>query len=260
MKWENIPKELKQLKQWVCTRNDSKIPMIATVNCAASSVNPNTWCNFDEATQSVSDGNYDNIGFVFNNNGIIGIDIDTGYEDGLLSPIACDIINRCKSYTEKSKSGRGFHIFIKGDIPFKGKNNLNGVEIYKQSRFFITTGDMLLYNEIVENQEAIDYIIKTYFPESRNSDATSVVTDRIYTPVWCKPQDGKIPLRPQYPKIPDGGRNISLASLAGALHSLGYTARQIYDELVYCNNVACEPMLHTNEIQTIVNSITRYKR
>ena len=106
----------------------------------------------------------------------IGIDIDDGYDEvGLISPLAADIIGKCKSYTEKSKSGRGFHILVKGDIPFKGKNNLAGVEIYKQSRFFIMTGDVLLYDKIVENQDAIDYIVQKYFPNTGSDKVSTTV-------------------------------------------------------------------------------------
>ena len=262
MNFDKIPQELKALPQWVCAYSNSKVPMIAHAHSPASSTNPKTWTIFQAALKSVEYGNYDNIGFVFNDNGIVGIDIDDGYdEDGFLSDIATDILSICKSYTEKSKSGRGFHILLKGDLPFKGKNNLKGVEIYKQSRYFIMTGDVLLYDKIVENQKAIDYIVEKYFPETRQKDTSSETYDnRIYNPIWEKPARGQIKLRPQYPRIPDGCRNICLTSLAGMLHNQGYTARQIYDELRYCNKVACEPSLHDGEIRTIVASVTRYER
>lgn len=260
-RYENIPAELTSLDQWVCTRNDSKVPMNALMNEAASSTNPDTWASFAEATESVDAGHYDHIGFVFNDNGIIGIDIDAGFdEEGFLSVLAADIIGKCKSYTEKSKSGRGFHILLKGTLPFKGKNNLRGVEIYKSARFFIMTGDTLLYDTIIENQEAIDYIVEKYFPETRAESNDKVLNSRIYTPIWELPQGTRIKLRPVYPRIPDGCRNICLTSLAGMLHNQGYTKQQIYDELVYANTVACDPVLPKSELQTIVNSVTRYRR
>lgn len=262
MNLKNIPKEISALPQWVCSRSDSKVPMQATVNSAASSTNPLTWSSFETAISSVADGKYDYIGFVFNDNGIVGVDIDSGFdEDGFISELAADIIGECKSYTEKSKSGRGFHILLKGTLPFKGKNNLNGVEIYKQARYFIMTGDTLLYDKIIENQEAIDYIVEKYFPEMRDGESNRAATNKIYTPVWEKPIDnGRIKLRPVYPLIPDGCRNICLTSLAGMLHNQGYSPQQIYDEISYCNTVACKPMLPERELETIVGSVTRYKR
>lgn len=260
MNLDNIPTPLKRLNQWVCTRGDSKVPLDAETTFPASSTNPLSWSSFRSAQQSVEQGVCDYVGFVFADNGIVGIDIDEGFdEDGFLSELAADIIGRCESYTEKSKSGRGFHILLYGDLPFKGKNNLKGVEIYKSSRYFIMTGDTLIYRDMVENQEAIDYIVEKYFPEVREGESNRGMSNRIYTPIWVK-TEGKIGLRPEYPPIPDGTRNTCLVSLAGQLHNLGYGGKEIYRELLYVNSVACKPPLDTNEIQCIVNSVTRYKR
>ena len=259
--YENIPEEMTRLSQWVCNRNGSKVPMKAFENEAASSTNPQTWSDFETALEAVKKGYYDYCGFVFADNGLVGIDIDVGYdEDGFISPLAADIIKRCASYTEKSKSGRGFHILLRGTLPFKGKNNLAGVEIYKSARYFIMTGDTLLYRTIEENQEAIDYIVEKYFPETRQDKQTHDFGGRIYSPIWELPENNRIKLRPVYPRIPDGSRNICLTSLAGMLHNQGYSKQQIYDELIYCNTVACDPPLDRSELQTICNSVTRYKR
>lgn len=259
MNIKNIPIELQNLNQWVCTKGDSKIPRVATKPFPASSTNPNTWSSFETAINAVANGTYDYLGFVFNDNGIVGIDIDDGYdEDGFLSDLAVDIIGRSKSYTEKSKSGRGFHILLKGALPFQGKNNLKGVEIYKSARYFIMTGETLLYTKIIENQEVIDYVIKEYFPEIRESE-NNFNGGTIYAPTWERSK-GKINLRPNYPPIPDGARNISLTSLAGQWHNIGYTKDAIYKELLHVNQVACKPPLDIGEIQCIVNSVTRYRR
>ena len=261
MNLKNIPQEIQSLDQWVGVGVDSKVPMRVDNLYPASSTNPETWCSFEKAKEAVECGEISYPGFVFNDNGIVGIDIDDGYDkDGFLSPLAAEIINKCKSYTEKSKSGRGVHILLKGNLPFKGKNNRNGVEIYKTARYFIMTGDRLLYDTIVENQEAIDYIVDKYFPEMRESENKGVAP-KIYTPIWDKPMiDGRVKLRPVYPLIPNGCRNICLTSLAGMMHNQGYSPHVIYDELTYCNTVACEPMLPDSEVITIVNSVTRYKR
>ncbi len=261
MNYKNIPGELTSLPQWVCARDNSKVPMKAYENEAASSVDPQSWSDFETALESVRIGLYDYCGFVFADNGFIGIDIDQGFdEDGFLTSLAADIIGKCGSYTEKSKSGRGFHIILRGDLPFKGKNNLAGVEIYKAARYFIMTGDTLLYTTIEENQAAIDYVVQTYFPEMRSDKKDGTVTSRIYSPIWEMPENNRIKLRPVYPRIPDGSRNICLTSLAGMLHNQGYSKQQIFDELVYANTVACDPPLFKNELQTICNSVTRYKR
>ena len=262
MRYDNIPQELRVLRQWVCANENSKVPMQATCDRPASSTNPATWASFEDALWAVEHGYYDYLGFVFNDNGIVGIDIDDGFDaDGTLSTLAFDIISKCYSYTEESKSGRGFHIFVKGDIPFKGRNNLSGVEMYKTGRFFIMTGNMVLpYTSVNENQKVLDYIVEKYFPETRERKTTTV-TPRIYNPEWDSPKGSKrVKIRPTYPVIPDGCRNICLTSLAGMMHSIGYTKGQIYRELQYANNTACRPPLLDGELRTICNSVTRYQR
>lgn len=228
MNLKNIPQEIMSLNQWVCSRSDSKLPMCAYNRSPASSTSSDTWSSFETAISAVADGKYDYVEFVFNDNGIVGVDIDLGYdEEGLISPLAADIIGNCKSYTEKSKSGHGFHILLRGDLSFTGRNNRKGVEIYRTARYFIMTGDTLLYDKIIDNQEAIDYIVEKYFPEMRESENTGV-TPKIYTPKWEKPMiDGRVKLRPVYPLIPNGCRNICLTSLAGMLHNQGYNPQAI---------------------------------
>ena len=259
--YEHIPQALKELDQWVCVHADSKVPMKSFEREAASSTDPDTWSPFATAVQAVADGHYDSIGFVFNDNGFVGVDVDIGYdEDGFLTPVAADILGKCQSYTERSRSGRGFHILLRGTLPFKGRNNLNGVEIYRSSRYFIMTGDAIVYHTLRENQEAIDYVVQKYFPEVKRDENSKSMGNRVYTPIWEKPVGSRIKLRPVYPRIPNGCRNICLTSLAGMLHNQGYSKAQIYDELIYCNTVACDTELPRNELQTIVNSVTRYKR
>ena len=126
--YERIPEELRSLKRWVCVWEDSKVPMKSWENEAASSTNPDTWSDFETALESYNKGFYDYCGFVFAGDGYVGIDIDAGVdEDGFMTPLAADIVSKCQSYTERSRSGRGFHILLRGDLPFKGKNNLAGV-------------------------------------------------------------------------------------------------------------------------------------
>ena len=260
--YDNIPHELRVLNQWVCAYKGSKVPMQATRPFPASSTNPATWSSFEEAVGAVLAGVYDYIGFVFNDNGIVGIDIDDGYSpEGIMTTLAYDILSNCYSYTETSKSGRGFHIFVRGDVPFKGKNNLAGVEVYKTARFFIMTGNMVGFKyEITDNQEALDYIVSKYFPETRESKKTTV-TPRIYNPEWeCPKGHKRVRVKPNYPVIPDGCRNICLTSWAGMMHSIGYTKGQIYRELQYANSTACKPPLDDGELISICNSVTRYRR
>jgi len=117
-RYENIPEELKQLPQWVCHRN--KIPFNPITGAPAKAGHQDTWASFDDAVNAPD--NYDGIGFEFNNNGIVGIDLDKVIaEDGNLSAEAAEIVAMLDSYTEYSPSGKGLHVFVKGDISVDGR-------------------------------------------------------------------------------------------------------------------------------------------
>lgn len=258
--YDNIPLELQRQKRWVNVWDNSKIPMQVAQRKAASAADPATWGEFETAVSNVERSVYDGVGFVFADDGLIGIDIDAGFSDGFVSQLAADVIGRCESYTEKSRSGRGFHILLRGDLPFHGRNNRKGMEIYKSRRYFIMTGNVFLgRSEIIDNQEAIDYIVATYFPDALK-EGNSSVSQRIYTPIYRKPEGGKVTLKPEYPEITPGSRNLSLTSLAGQLHNQGYSKAEIYKELLYANSVACKPPLDRSEVESIVESVTRYRR
>ena len=260
MNYDKIPDEIKAIPRWVCIWKNSKLPMQAKVRKAASSINPETWSTYEDAKAAVDNGTYDNIGFVFAGDGLVGVDIDCGFDDeNFLSEISISCMRACRSYAEISRSGRGIHILVRGDLPFDGKNNRAGVEIYKTGRYFIVTGDKLYFDRIIENQAGIDFIVETYFAEMlKESDGT--INPRIYSPVYQKPENGRISLTPTYPPVQSGSRNISMTSLAGQLHQQGYDKERIYREVCRANQAACKPPLPEREIQTIVNSVTRYRR
>ena len=260
--YARIPAELQRLDQWVCTWEGSKIPMRAYERAGASSVNPETWSGFDSAVAAVEAGIYGHIGFVMHNNGIVGIDIDCGFDDGLLTPLCADIIGRCRSYTEKSKSGRGVHIFVKGMLPFPGKNNQQGVEIYQDRRYFICTGKVMLFDSIIENQDAIDYVVAKYFTEGprMKQEGPKSQQTKIYTPEHVKPHRGAFSLAPAYPEIRKGNRNLSMLSIAGQLWRQGYSLGDLYREMCRINQTACKPPLTDREVQSICKSISKYER
>ncbi len=260
--YDNIPEELTSLKQWVCAWKTSKVPMQADKYKASSCSNESLWFSFEDARESVRLGNYEDIGFVFNDNGIVGIDIDVGFDEyHLLSDVAYDIITTCKSYTEFSRSGRGMHIYLKGNLPFKGKNNGLGLEIYKDDRYFIVTGNKLIYPTIIENQQAIDYVVDKYFKDvPKEQTKIESFSSKIYTPTYELNKSNKLKLNPTYPKMLEGSRHISMVSLAGQLHNSGATAQYIFKELCRVNEIACVPPLPIKELESITQSILKYER
>lgn len=102
----------------VCYRN--KVPFNPATGKAAKAGQVDTWVRFEDAVNA--SGNYDGIGFEFNNNGIVGIDLDKVIgEDGTLSTKAAEIVSMLDSCIEYSPSGKGLHIFVKMNIPVDGR-------------------------------------------------------------------------------------------------------------------------------------------
>ena len=247
--------DLRIMKRWVCADKGSKAPLKPLEDAPALLNDPDTWTDYNTAKNAVESGLHDYVGFVFYDDGIVGVDIDDGFdEDGFLTVKAAEIIGWCHSYTELSRSGRGFHILLKGDLPFKGKNNRDGVEIYKTGRYFILTENTLIYTYVVSNQEAINKICTKYFPKKESEEKS----ERLYDPVW-ELNGRKVPTRPKYPAVPQGCRNVSMLSVAGGLKAAGYDPFQILQEVLHANRVACKPPLSDRECESIVESVLRYE-
>lgn len=172
-KTDNIPKELKKLKQWCVFKiepprkegqHKGKIPINPITGKGASSTDSSTWTDFKTAVNKSK--NYDGLGFFFNNN-YIGVDIDDIPEEiKKFSQAPTDpnnLINWLNgltnhSYLEVSQSGKGIHAIVKGKYKLD-KNRRDNFEIYNNGRFFALTGNIL--NE----QKNIKTISKKKFEE-----------------------------------------------------------------------------------------------
>lgn len=157
---ENIPIELRQLKQWVNADmslkengEPKKTPLTPATGSYASVDNPETWGTFNEAVATGKP-----VGFVLTKDDpYCIIDLD----DKITNPASTEekerfsiIVNTFNTYTEISNSGRGAHLIVRGTVP-KGINR-GHVEIYSEGRYMICTGQVIRALPVAERQELLD--------------------------------------------------------------------------------------------------------
>lgn len=170
-KYQNVPKELKDLKRWVCFKIETvengrktKRPYNALSGNFAKVNNELTWTTFNTAINGCVKFNCDGLGFVLGN-GIVGIDLDRHDEDTQTQEefdvIAKEFIDTLDSYTEFSQSGNGIHIICKGKLP-EGSRRKGNVEMYDENRFFAFTGNIIKQEPIKEKQEQIVSLWEKY--------------------------------------------------------------------------------------------------
>jgi putative DNA primase/helicase len=170
---ENIPKELRKLKQWVCWVGSDKIPKNPYTGNNAMSNNTDTWATFDEAVEACEKYHFDGLGFMFAN-GYFGVDLDHVIDN---TDFCDEFVETLQSYTEYSKSGSGIHIICKGSLP-DGARRKGNVEMYSSGRYFICTGKLYntKYTNIKDCTESIKILHSKYLPsEKPKVDSVSFV-------------------------------------------------------------------------------------
>lgn len=258
----NIPKLLKGMPNWVSCKKGVKIPFNTLTGRAASTSDKNTWTTYETAKKSLEHG-FTWLGFVFNNmEDIIALDVDNATdEDGFLNSEAIGLIELCKSYTELSQSKKGIHILMRGKMPLqKGANNHSRrVELYNDKRFFILTANIIKYNNIRYNQEAIDYIVKEYFTQDKREKKERVNINKYidFSPLIT---NGRIKAKSkEFPTVGEGGRNMFLTSIGGYYHNI-INNSELYKKIHEINNKYCSPPLDVMEVDLIWESVTKYEK
>jgi putative DNA primase/helicase len=172
----SFPKELTELKQWVCWRlvpdgnggKDKKMPFNPITGKAAASNKPDTWTDYATAADALERYGYTGLGFMFSkDDSIVGVDIDNCYDPKTktFNEIARAIIARQPTYMEFSPSGTGIHLFYKGKMPGVGnKNTKTGVEMYEHTRYFTMTGNKIdgATDIVAEDNGTLKWIHETY--------------------------------------------------------------------------------------------------
>lgn len=165
--YQNIPQELRNLKQWglfelkwvEARKKNTKIPINPYDGSAGKSNDPNTWSDFDTAMRALNEvERADGLAFYFAN-GYVGLDIDhidSNLEDwraGDNDPN--NLVNKFQdltdnTYMEVSQSGTGIHAIFKGKIPGKRRRKGN-YEMYQTGRFFALTGNNIIPDPTIKS-------------------------------------------------------------------------------------------------------------
>lgn len=89
-----------------------------------------------------------------------------------LDNVSCDMREKfCRdfqdTYIETSQSGKGLHIFAKGEIADNFNNQIEKVEMYKNNRCIAMTGDSVAgtSNNIIDKQNEIDRYYECFAPK-----------------------------------------------------------------------------------------------
>jgi hypothetical protein len=193
--WMRIPAELRALPQWVLAGAD-KVPLSIRDGklFATSATRPSEWMSFEAAanaawerrdvvtTHVTKEGvtitrvGYD-LGFVLHEADPFSC-IDLDVKDAETHPAKPDvwtspddfqrfvsIIDTFGSYTERSRSGKGIHVWIRGNI---GRGfRRDGVEVYSQERYIIMTGDIYVDQPINEREQILTNMVARMRPVAK---------------------------------------------------------------------------------------------
>lgn len=148
----HIPHELRERAQWIVCRG--KEPWDASAGCLLKRwTAPAAWLSYEEARALASSGVGLGVGFVFTEaDPFVGIDLDhcADAETGDVDQWALEIVEHLATFTERSTSGTGLHLYARAELPRALRRKLAdppregaGVELYASGRFFVFTGDHL---------------------------------------------------------------------------------------------------------------------
>jgi hypothetical protein len=169
-------------KQWVIWKYQlvegklKKPPFSPHNGRSANITNPQVLGTFEQALARYKAGGCAGIGYVLRDRTITALDLDNcrDPQTGVVAPWAQKIIDRLKpyAYIEISPSNEGIRIFIHAKLPKDGYKK-GQLEAYGNLRYVTTTGNHLENTSTdlapsKEAQNALDEIVREYFPEDLN--------------------------------------------------------------------------------------------
>ena len=168
----NLPAELRAARQWCVAGADRAPYVVSNGNVVNASIHKREqWVTFDEAVaHALAIGNGAGVGFMLTTEDPWAcIDLDVVNEATQTrkgKPVDPSkwtsqaeleryqlIVNTFDSYTERSTSGYGLHIWVRGFIGLGARRG--GVEVYSQERFIVCTGDALWPDKPIEARQEI---------------------------------------------------------------------------------------------------------
>lgn len=194
----NIPAELKALKQWAVFRTyldkesgkHKKVIISPVIGKFAKSNEPETWEEFFKAEYYRKRYRYQGLVFALDK-GIVFVDLDHAIdkESGqIISTEAKQLLELLPdTFAERSVSGTGIHILCRGSLPEDAlkRNDAKGIEIYDNRRFMCMTGDI-----INGRRELKDYSDK--IPEIAYEFTGRSLPRRVYEPTPCTATDAEL--------------------------------------------------------------------
>ncbi len=192
---DNVPELLKNRNQWVAfelSEEGKKFPLDPKPNsfgAYADISNPDTWGSFEQAVRFMEQGLAVAVGYaITKEDGLIFLDIDCHLdkfetdaqkqEEQKKYDSMCRAVEPIESYKEKSLSGNGLHVLVKGSISEDintGSSNRMPIEIYNDKRFVIITGHKLSDFDISDDYKSVGMVNgfhKNYFDKK-----TDIVAD-----------------------------------------------------------------------------------
>lgn len=163
--FDNIPEEMKAIDSWVCWRYENrnlkkptKIPYSPLTGHKAVVTDPSTWTSYVQAVHAMRTTNhYSGIGFVLSQQDpYTFIDLDDPDGDAEAISAQVKIFDGFNSYSERSPSGNGLHIIVKGDI-INGKRR-GKVELYNDQRYMTMTGNVYAAKPISNHQDKLSIL------------------------------------------------------------------------------------------------------
>ena len=162
---QNIPAEMKAYKQWVLWRYEdtdsnkpTKVPYSVVTGTLASVTEPHTWGTFDETVTALKSSNWFNgLGFVLTDSDPYAfIDLDDSKGDQAAFDRQMKIYKEFESYAERSPSGNGLHIIVKGQLESGRRRSF--IEVYSSMRYMTMTGNVFRPGPITDCNELLNIL------------------------------------------------------------------------------------------------------